>query len=143
MAAPRSLRKPIQWNLEAIAWKSALFGLAISSLPHLSESLPPALSEKLSYFLPLIGGRVLKVLWGSTVLYHLNGLFSHVALNSWKSKKWEAEKEIVVVTGGSSGIGNLVARGFAERGCKVVILDLNEGKEGYGRLRVHRSTRKS
>lgn len=58
-----------------------------------------------------------------------------MATNSWKSKKWEAEKEIVVVTGGSSGIGDLVARGFAERGVRVVILDLNEGKEGYGRLR--------
>ncbi len=39
------------------------------------------------------------------------------------------DKEVAVITGGSSGIGNLTARGLAANGVKVCILDIAEPAE--------------
>ncbi|KAM5347638.1 hypothetical protein ACJ41O_007462 [Fusarium nematophilum] len=57
-------------------------------------------------------------------------------LNAWLTLKktnncltdynWDWKKEIVVVTGGSSGIGKQVVTKLAEKNIKVIILDLNE-----------------
>ncbi|KAG5793114.1 hypothetical protein H9Q69_007852 [Fusarium xylarioides] len=56
-------------------------------------------------------------------------------LNAWYTKKkinnhvsdpsWDWSREIVVVTGGSSGIGAAIVSRFAEKGIKVLILDRN------------------
>jgi NAD(P)-dependent dehydrogenase (short-subunit alcohol dehydrogenase family) len=50
---------------------------------------------------------------------------------SWQGK-------VVVVTGGATGIGAATARLFAEKGAKVVILDLNDGaaEENVGTIKA-------
>ena len=42
------------------------------------------------------------------------------------------EGHLAVVTGGASGIGRAIAKGYAEHGAHVVILDANLGRAGEG-----------
>jgi hypothetical protein len=72
---------------------------------------------------------VLRVLLGLGVLKHLNKYLTRRANNNWVSNSnWEWSKEIAVVTGGSSGIGELVVKDLAGRGIKAVALDVNPPK---------------
>jgi all-trans-retinol dehydrogenase (NAD+) len=48
--------------------------------------------------------------------------------NNWVSDTYNWSKEIVVVTGGSDGIGMKVVQLLAERGIKVVVLDVQPPK---------------
>lgn len=50
-------------------------------------------------------------------------------MNNWKGNKsgeWDWKKEVVVVTGGSDGIGKIIVHLFAEKGVKVAVLDVQE-----------------
>ena len=40
------------------------------------------------------------------------------------AKSWDAKKELVLITGGSGGIGASTARRLASEGTRVVILDI-------------------
>jgi NADPH:quinone reductase-like Zn-dependent oxidoreductase len=44
--------------------------------------------------------------------------------NNWSNDKYDWSKEIVVVTGGSDGIGKIVVQLFAEMGVKVAVMDV-------------------
>jgi hypothetical protein len=44
--------------------------------------------------------------------------------NNWCTDQYHWNKEIVVVTGGSDGIGGIIVRLLAERGIKVAVLDI-------------------
>jgi hypothetical protein len=44
--------------------------------------------------------------------------------NNWSNDTYDWSKEIVLVTGGSDGIGAQVVQLLAERGIKVVVLDI-------------------
>ncbi|EHL02217.1 putative Short-chain dehydrogenase/reductase family 16C member 6 [Glarea lozoyensis 74030] len=131
MALPRTLSKPIRARIENVVFQSAIIALVLNYLPRLSEYIPYGFSRQALSAIPL-ARKLLKILWGFAIVKNLSGIASHVALNSWKTNEWNDEQEIVVVTGGSSGIGALVVRGFAERGAKVAILDLQEPKESLG-----------
>jgi short-subunit dehydrogenase len=50
---------------------------------------------------------------------------------SSNSRQWEWQKETVLVTGGSNGIGEMVARKLASRGIKVVAVDLQPPKTPF------------
>ncbi len=54
----------------------------------------------------------------------VNGFLSRGAQNNWQSSKYEWEKEIAVITGGSDGIGKNIAFLLAERGVKIASLDM-------------------
>jgi 3-oxoacyl-ACP reductase-like protein len=64
-------------------------------------------------------------------------------LNAWYTKRtinnhvhdptWDWSREVVVVTGGSSGIGAIVVSRFAKSGIKVLILDRNPPSTTLGR----------
>lgn len=59
------------------------------------------------------------------LLYKSNSYLSRRALNSPAGKDtWDWDKEIVVVTGGASGIGAAIVKLFAEQGIKTIGLDL-------------------
>lgn len=49
-------------------------------------------------------------------------------MNNWKNDVYDWKKEIVVVTGGSDGIGAKIVNLLAERGIKVVVLDIQPPK---------------
>ncbi|KAJ5605515.1 hypothetical protein N7510_008296 [Penicillium lagena] len=58
------------------------------------------------------------------ILYKSNQLLSRLALNNYvRDPSWDWTREIVLVTGGSSGIGKAIVRHFADKSIKVVILD--------------------
>jgi hypothetical protein len=55
-----------------------------------------------------------------------NSWLNNVAMNNWTSDTYVWSREIVVVTGGSDGIGKLVVLLLAEKGIKVAVLDVQE-----------------
>ncbi|GAA6040142.1 hypothetical protein JCM8097_002051 [Rhodosporidiobolus ruineniae] len=59
---------------------------------------------------------------GLQLNYHLNRAARNNYTRSRKSWKWD--DEVVIVTGGSGGLGSDVVRRLAERGTKVAILDI-------------------
>ncbi|KAF9893639.1 hypothetical protein FE257_010951 [Aspergillus nanangensis] len=77
------------------------------------ESLPSTLSQ------PVLYGAVLSAaLW-------VNDWLSKWSHNNWtRDTRWDWRKEVVVVTGGSSGIGASVAHRLAEDGVRVAVVDI-------------------
>ena len=53
-----------------------------------------------------------------------NGFLNRGVLDNWQSDVYDWNKEIVLVTGGSDGIGKKTVMLLAERGVKVVVLDV-------------------
>jgi all-trans-retinol dehydrogenase (NAD+) len=49
-------------------------------------------------------------------------------MNNWTNDVYDWKKEIVVVTGGSDGIGAPVVQSLAKRGIRVVVLDIQQPK---------------
>ncbi|KAI4087745.1 MAG: hypothetical protein LQ348_001254 [Seirophora lacunosa] len=66
----------------------------------------------------------LKLLIYAGIVRWINNFFSNSAVNNWNHSKYDWDKEIVVITGGSDGIGKSVALLLAERGARVAILDI-------------------
>ncbi|KAL5619800.1 hypothetical protein FOVSG1_002022 [Fusarium oxysporum f. sp. vasinfectum] len=63
------------------------------------------------------------------IILTLNQLLNRVALhNSLWNSSWDWRREIVLVTGGSSGLGDLVVRKLAKKSIKVVNVDINPPK---------------
>lgn len=59
------------------------------------------------------------------VLLRLNSRFSKQSLNNFESDgTWDWNKEIILITGGSSGIGAEMVRGFSKLGIRVIIWDV-------------------
>jgi all-trans-retinol dehydrogenase (NAD+) len=84
--------------------------------------------------------RGLKVLLGLNITRFLNDRLSRYVVNNWKKDaKWINSQEVVLITGGSSGIGELAALDFAKRGVKVISLDLNPPKKSQRELDSHES----
>ncbi|KAH8665958.1 short chain dehydrogenase/reductase [Tricladium varicosporioides] len=78
--------------------------------------------------------RALKLCIGFSIARNLNGTLSHMAINNWRpGSTWGKgkEKELVLITGGSSGFGECMARKFVERGVEVVVIDLKEPKTPF------------
>ncbi|KAJ5772892.1 hypothetical protein N7457_007788, partial [Penicillium paradoxum] len=68
----------------------------------------------------------LNVLVGSIFLYYLHRKISQRMLNNFQpSEAWNPEKELVLLTGGSGGIGQQIAEDLSRQKVRVVILDLN------------------
>ncbi|KAJ5657883.1 NAD(P)-binding protein [Penicillium longicatenatum] len=60
----------------------------------------------------------------------VNSYLSRRALNGVTATlPWDSEREVVVVTGGSSGIGAAIVELLAHRGIKTLILDVTEPRE--------------
>jgi hypothetical protein len=71
----------------------------------------------------------LKVFLGLGVLRVVSNKLSEYVVNNWKSNaKFVKSQEIVLISGGCSGIGLLMATEFAKTGTKVVVMDLSPPK---------------
>ena len=65
------------------------------------------------------------ILFAFGLLRKLSNSLSKLMLNNFTTdKSWVWSKEIVLITGGSSGIGALMAQMFAETNITVIIMDI-------------------
>ncbi|OOQ82501.1 putative short-chain dehydrogenase/reductase 2 [Penicillium brasilianum] len=65
------------------------------------------------------------VLWGAGILYQTNRWLSRRYLNAFADNtEWDSTNELVVITGGSSGIGAAIRSRLASNGTRVIILDI-------------------
>jgi hypothetical protein len=71
----------------------------------------------------------LKVLLSLGVLRKVSTYLSRRSLNNWTTDPWQTGKEIVLVTGGASGIGAAIVRGLVESSAAVISLDIHEPRE--------------
>lgn len=73
--------------------------------------------------------QALKVFLGLGVIRTVNRKLSEYVTNNWKSNaKFIKSQEVVLITGGCSGIGFLMAQEFSKLGTKVVVMDLSPPK---------------
>jgi hypothetical protein len=66
-------------------------------------------------------------LWGLLgvgILRRINKLLSQASLNSYTRDSYDWRREIVVVTGGSGGIGDVLVRKLAKHSINVISLDV-------------------
>ncbi|KAE8362626.1 hypothetical protein BDV27DRAFT_159572 [Aspergillus caelatus] len=68
--------------------------------------------------------KALKVLASLAVLHRLSAWLDRRSVNNGLKDHYDWNREVVVLTGGSGGIGRRVAQLFGDRGIKVAILDI-------------------
>lgn len=92
----------------------------------IKKLLPPKLQLLLKS--PLLI-KLLSVIAGYHILRKTNSAISQYCSNNGRSIVFRTSDELVLISGGSSGIGLLMAKEFAKRGVKVIILDLREPRD--------------
>lgn len=69
--------------------------------------------------------KLVQYIAATSVLLWVNDYLSAKSRNNWTiDDTWDWKKELVVVTGGSGGIGAGVAQRLAEMGARVVVFDI-------------------
>lgn len=69
--------------------------------------------------------KTVQLITGTSVFLWLNDWLSAKSRNNWViDDSWDWKKELVVVTGGSGGIGGGVTQRLAAMGARVVVLDI-------------------
>ena len=66
----------------------------------------------------------IKLLFYASIIRTISGYLDNGVLNNWTKDPYNWDKEIVLITGGAGGIGGNVVKLLAERGIKVVVLDV-------------------
>lgn len=137
MSAPASVLR-IQNLISLSVSHIALNPVITASLLYILTKGPPQIRNHLfnrfeSLRDPQRLAKILKALKGLLALGLLgtiNQQFNKVALNAgrWtkEKKRWNLSQEIAVVTGGCSGIGELVVRGLSKKGVTVAVLDIQQ-----------------
>ncbi|KAF7115350.1 hypothetical protein CNMCM5793_002166 [Aspergillus hiratsukae] len=78
--------------------------------------------------------QVLQVITFLAVLRRVNAWLNIRTLNNGVSDRFDWNCEVVVLTGGSNGIGRQIAQLLGDRGIKVAILDIHPPQEDPSRL---------
>jgi len=101
------------------------------ALLYYPEKLQELLPERFHYLISSQAViRTLSAFLGLGIVRGVNAKLSQWAANNWKKDaKFVKSQELILLSGGTSGIGKLMAEEFARRGVKVVILDLNPPKQ--------------
>ncbi|KAL2782484.1 hypothetical protein BJX62DRAFT_166279 [Aspergillus germanicus] len=83
--------------------------------------------------------QALKILTSLAVLRRINAYLNQRALNNGVADRYDWNREVVVLTGGSNGIGRQVANLLGAKGIKVAILDIAPPKEALpSTVRFHK-----
>ena len=108
--------------------------MTMSAQQHLSQLLDTA--QSIFAILPpsvqqaLLNSCVQKSLGALVALLFVGALNRYLSKraqnNGQKISKWNPQKELVVLTGGCSGIGKQIMEDLSQRNVKTIILDLNE-----------------
>ena len=108
--------------------------MTMSAQQHLSQLLDTA--QSIFAILPpsvqqaLLNSCVQKSLGALVALLFVGALYRYLSKraqnNGQKISKWNPQKELVVLTGGCSGIGKQIMEDLSQRNVKTIILDLNE-----------------
>ncbi|PLB48550.1 hydroxysteroid 17-beta dehydrogenase 11 [Aspergillus steynii IBT 23096] len=86
--------------------------------------LPP---EAQSVVLHPVVPKALAVLVGLGVARHANRALTRWTANNWQGAgPWQPARELVLITGGCSGIGKQIVDDLAPTGVRIVILDIQE-----------------
>ncbi|TKA64530.1 hypothetical protein B0A49_10084 [Cryomyces minteri] len=117
------LTKPIRGILLQPILTAAVVLASMKKPQDVSNMLSIVSTGKVS---PAVFDRTMKVLLGAGILYRLNNLLTKLVLNNWVSDRtWDWKREVVLVTGGCSGIGELIVHKLTEKNIKVAVLDIN------------------
>ena len=84
----------------------------------------PALFEQYAKQLPVSPLKLAYWLGLPYLAYRFNRYLSYRALNNGVTDSFDWQKEIILITGGSNGIGAAAAQKLASRGTWVVVLDI-------------------
>ncbi|KAF2087215.1 NAD(P)-binding protein [Saccharata proteae CBS 121410] len=132
MSGPTQALARLSAPVASFAFNPLVTGVLLFAL----TKAPPSIQEPLLQQLAKLPGAVspervvktLKWLLALGTVGRVNGWLNGLATNSWALKsdrsKWDWQKEIAVVTGGCSGIGELVVKGLLEKGVRVAVLDV-------------------
>ncbi|PGH16524.1 hypothetical protein AJ79_01629 [Helicocarpus griseus UAMH5409] len=107
---------------------SALNSLPDLLRPYVGNTLDPLLNPLIAHLnsSPLTKNALLAFL-ALSVVRTLSRTLSSQVVNNWTSQRpWDNKKELVLVSGGCSGIGKQIMLDLAAKGIRVVILDVNE-----------------
>lgn len=89
----------------------------------LVQKLPPPVQ---SILLSSTTRNVLAVVLALSLMRTFNRVLSGFVLNNWTSDKYDWSREVVLLTGGCSGIGQHVTHSLASKGVKVIVADIQE-----------------
>ena len=94
---------------------------------------PERLEEILSKYLPAAVTtaalkKCLRVVFALGMLRKVNNLLSEYALGNWSNKGWKLGQEVVLITGASNGIGELLVHRLAKSSKVVIVLDISPSK---------------
>jgi hypothetical protein len=93
-----------------------------SVLKRLLETARPVITRPI--FIKLLG-----TLLTLGIITNTNKALSSWVLNNWqRSPPWKPEREIVLLTGGCGGIGQVITRDLSRKGVKVLVVDVSEPK---------------
>ncbi|RVD80153.1 uncharacterized protein DFL_008059 [Arthrobotrys flagrans] len=97
--------------------------------PHLRrpalDLITPHLSDKTLSRLLLLCASTFAITTVVKAVLGASGWFSRNAENNWVEDKYDWDRELVLITGASSGFGEKIAAKLATRGTKVVTIDKN------------------
>lgn len=79
----------------------------------------------------------LKLLLAAGVVRKASAHLSKLVLNNFKYDTWNSGEEIVLITGGARGIGELVTHQIAEHAAKVIVLDVTAPQNPLRELNSH------
>jgi len=120
-----ALFQPVKQTILQPAVTGALL-LGLLYYPERVSDLLPARYRHLTRSARLIFW--LKAFFGLGLARTLNARLSRAVLNNWTSDPWRTGEEVVLVTGGCSGIGELLVHRMARSSRKVIALDLSPPK---------------
>jgi hypothetical protein len=67
------------------------------------------------------------------LIFWVNRALNCLSLNNWtKAKHWDNAHELVLITGGWSGISKEIALSLVKKGVRVVVLDIQEPAVAQG-----------